>query len=223
MATAATELPTPVAAEPPPVKEDPLAVLKALAEASAVFVAITYLGGWFYVSSYYHAFGLNRVELDIPIPVVSAVAVSVWYDSVWPLILAVILIVGFAIFSHRLPKFGRGAVVALVAALLLIAATAGVVQGRRNAYYDSLENSLELPNVAFASKLKDIGPGCVDFETYGSTDCKLLLHLKDVYYFFRPVPEEGIGNIDVYRLFDSDVLGVHEQQALTPSTPTRIK
>jgi hypothetical protein len=222
MATAAPELPTPAAAEPP-VREDSLAVLKALAEASSVFVAITYLGGWFYVASYYHAFGLNSVELDIPIPVVSAIAVTVWYNSVWPLILAIILIVSFGIFARRLPKFGRGAVAGLVATLLLIAATAGVVLGRRNAHDDSLLTSFELPNVAFASTMKDPEPSCVEFETYGSMDCKLLLHFNGIYYFFEPVPDSDVGNINVYRLFDSNVMGVHEQRALPTWSPTRIK
>ena len=42
-----------------PGKGDSFAVLKALAEASAVILALTFVGGWSYLSSYYQTFGLN--------------------------------------------------------------------------------------------------------------------------------------------------------------------
>jgi hypothetical protein len=214
MATAATGLPTPAAAAGPPVKEDSLAVLKALAEASAVFVALTFIGGWSYLAAYYRTFGLNPLELDISVPVVSTIAVYVLYQSVWPLIVAGVLIVGFAIFAQRLRRFGRGAVVGVVAVLLLTAATAGAFHGRQVANQDTLADSATLPLVAFASKVKDPEPSCVEYETYGSLDCKLLLHLNGTYYFFEPVPQEGIGSMNLYQLSDSDVLGVHVQRGL---------
>ena len=37
-----------------PAKEDSFAVLKALGEASAVFIALTFIGGWSYLSSYFN-------------------------------------------------------------------------------------------------------------------------------------------------------------------------
>jgi len=62
-------------------REDPLPVLKALAEAAAVFVALTFVGGWSYLASYYKTFGLNPLELEISIPVVSTIAVYVLYET----------------------------------------------------------------------------------------------------------------------------------------------
>jgi hypothetical protein len=65
--------------------EDPLSFLKLIAEASAVFIGLTFVAGWSYLASYYRTFGLNPIELDIPIPVVATMALHMLYDSVWPL------------------------------------------------------------------------------------------------------------------------------------------
>ena len=43
-----------VPAAPAMAKEDSFAVLKALGEASAVFIALTFIGGWSYLSSYFN-------------------------------------------------------------------------------------------------------------------------------------------------------------------------
>jgi hypothetical protein len=194
--------------------ENSLSVLKALAEASAVFVALTFVGGWSYLASYYKTFGLNPLELDIPIPVVSTIAVYVVYESVWPLFVAGALILAIAIVARRFPGAGHGWTVAALGVLLLTAAIAGIFRGRQVANQDTLANSSNLPNVAFASKLTNPEPSCVDHETYGSMDCKLLLHFKGTYYFFRPVRAPGIGSLNLYALSDSDLVGVHVQRGL---------
>jgi hypothetical protein len=78
-----------------------------------------------------------------------------------------------------------------------------------------LIDSSELPNVGFSSRLvKTDQPNCVGHETYGSSDCKLLLHSKGTYYFFTPIPQPkdaliDVGGLNVYTLADSDVTGVH--------------
>jgi uncharacterized membrane protein YhaH (DUF805 family) len=202
------------APETPAGKEDSLAVLKALAEASAVFVALTFIGGWSYLASYYKTFGLNPLELDLSIPVVSTIAVYVLFESVWPLFVAAALIVALALLARRLRNVGRGWMVAALGVLLLTVATAGVIRGRALANQDTLMDSVDLPNVAFASKLKDPEPSCVDFGTFGSFDCKLLLHYKNTYYFFLPVPKQGAGSMNLYMLSDSDLVGVHVQRGL---------
>jgi hypothetical protein len=216
--------PPAAAAGPEPLEEDgrgdSLAFLKSLAEASAVFIALTFIGGWSYLASYYRTFGLNPLELDISIPVVSTIAVYVLYKSVWPLIVALVLIVAFAIFAarqrrlRRSQRLGRAPIVAALAVLLLTVAVAGAYHGRQVANDDTLADSATLPNVAFASKLMDSEPSCVEYQTYGSMDCKLLLHVNGTYYFFQPVPKEGIGSMNLYLLSDSDVLGVHVQRGL---------
>jgi hypothetical protein len=198
----------------PDPKEDSLSVLKALAEASAVFIALTFVGGWSYLASYYKTFGVNPLELDISIPVVSTIAVYVLYESVWPLFVAGALILAIAIVARRMPGTGHGWTVAALGMLLLSTAIAGVFRGRQVANQDTLATSRNLPNVAFASKLTNPEPSCVEHETYGSMDCKLLLHFKGTYYFFKPVRGSGIGSLNLYMLSDSDLVGVHVQRGL---------
>lgn len=206
----------PVKPEPYP-KQDSLSVLKAVAEASAVFVALTFVGGWSYLGSYYKTFGLNPLELDVSVPVVSTIAVYVLYESVWPLFVVGALILTIAVVARRSPVPSQGWAALALSALLLTTAIAGVFRGRQAANQDTLANSSSLPNVAFASKLATPGPSCVDHDTYGSMDCKLLLHSKGAYYFFKPVRAPGIGSLNLYVLSDADLLGVHVQRGLDQS------
>jgi hypothetical protein len=190
--------------------EDSLAILKALAEASAVFVAFTFIGGWSYLASYYSAFGLNALELDVPVPVVCTTAIYVLFDAKWPLVVVVAGFLGWGFFAPRLRRLARSAGVAVLGLLLLTISTAGVLDGIQRAAVDAVTDTSALPFVAFASKLpKTDQPPCVDFQTYGSFDCLLLLHSKSTYYFFEPIPDVGKGSLNVFTLSDSDVGGVH--------------
>lgn len=195
-----------------PVKDDSLAVFKALAEASAVFLALTFIGGWSYLSAYYKTFGLNPLELDFPIPVVSTIALYVLYESVWPLCVLTALFVALALLPRR--KLRGGWVVVALGVLLVTTSTAGLFHGRRVASQDMLNQSSTLPYVAFATKLRISGPSCVDSGTLGSLDCKLLLHNKNSYYFFEPIPKEHAGNMNLFILADSDVAQVHIQRGI---------
>ncbi len=201
--------------KPSPPEPDALAVLKALAEASGVFVALTFVGGWSYLSTYYKTFGLNPLDLNISIPVVSTIAVYLLYDARWFVSLAGILIVALTIAVRRIRGLGRGWVLAAVFSLLVIAAGGGTWWGRRVANLDTMEDTSVLPNVAFAAKVMDPEPSCVEYETYGSMDCKLLLHFNSTYYFFHPVQKTDTGSeMNLYVLLDSDLLGVHVQRVL---------
>jgi hypothetical protein len=200
-----------------PGKDDAFAVLKALAEASAVILALTFFGGWSYLSSYYKTFGLNPMELDLPIPVVSTISVYVLYESVWPLFVFAALFFSLALVARWLRRLARGWIVAALGALLLTVAVAGLIHGRRVANQDMLADSRNLPYVSFATKQRLSGPSCVDSGTFGSLDCKLLLHYKSAYYFFEPVPREGAGSMNLYVLSDSDLAGVHVQRGIDDS------
>jgi hypothetical protein len=205
----------------PATEGDSLAFLKRLAEASAVFVGFTFIGGWSYLASYYRTFGLNALELDVPLPVVCTTAVYMLLSAVWPLAaIALILLgwwLGWIVFDRHLRRLPRSVPAVVLAFLFLTVTTAGVFHGRRRANNDMLTDSNELPNVAFSTKLvKTDQPSCVDNQTYGTCDCKLLLHSKGTYYFFVPVPKPkdaltSAGNLNIYTLADSDVTGVHIQ------------
>ena len=191
------------------VKDDPFAVIKAFAEASAVIIALTYVGGWSYLSSYYKTFGLNPLELDLSVPVVSTISVYVWYESVWPLVVFAILFVALILLFRRVQTFGRGLIVAAFGVLLLTVSAAGLIRGRRAANEDMLNESSALPYVSFATKQKLSGPPCIDAATFGSFDCKLLFHYKNAYYFFEPIPKKGAGGLNMYVLSESDLAGIH--------------
>jgi hypothetical protein len=114
----------------------------------------------------------------------------------------------------------------VLAGLLLVmftSATAALFRGRRMANRDMLEESDNLPFVAFSSKWEagksDLAdrPTCVGFETFGDFGCKYLLHTKEGYYFFRPVPASRAGKtdkLDLYMIPDSDVTGIHIQRGV---------
>jgi hypothetical protein len=220
MATAVTTAATSAATESSTDKEDSLAVLKALGEASAVFVALMFVTGWSYLASYYQTFGLNPLELAVPVPVVSTVGFNVLTDARWPLIFAIGLILLVAVLGHWVRRL-RWAIVAVLAVLLVFSAAVGVDKGRQVANQDTRMDSTSLPFVAFSSKLKDPSqPSCVDYQTYGSLDCKLLMHSNSTYYFFQPVPaasEAASMNLNLYMLPDSDLNGVHVQRGLDPN------
>lgn len=204
----------------PATDEDSLAFLKSLAEASAVFLGFTFVGGWCYLASYYSTFGLNATELDLPLPVVCTAAVYMLYKAVWPAFLVAASAVGWMLFGHHLKQLRRPVLAGLLALSIFIPSFAGVLLGRRHANDDMLIDSSELPDVGFSSRLaKTDQPNCVDHETYGSSDCKLLLHSKGTYYFFTPIPEPtdaliDAGSLNVYTLADSDVTGVHISRGL---------
>jgi hypothetical protein len=195
-------------------------LLKSLAEASAVSVGFTFVIGWSYLAAYYSTFGLNPLELDLSLPVVCTTAVYVLFDSGWWLlpggaIVMAALWLASTLFGHHLRGFWRGLTVAVLTLLLFLASHSCVSLGRHQAKENMLIDSSELPNVAFSSRVaKTDQPDCVEHETYGSLDCKLLLHSKGTYYFFTsiPRPKEPLldaGSLNVYTLADSDVTGVH--------------
>ena len=195
--------------------ENSLSLLKSVAEISAIAVAIAFVYGWSYLGAYYRTFGLNPLEFDVSVPVIAATAVYALYNSKW-------ILLTFAVFLVVIFLLGRSRILllVLVSLLFVLTAWAGLDRGRDRANEDILTDSSELPNVAFAAKISSKtetmdAPSCVGFENYGSMDCKLLLHLKNTYYFFQPVPQFGVrGNINVYVLFDTDLLGVHVQRGI---------
>jgi hypothetical protein len=159
-----------------------LILLKPLAEVASVFLALSFVAGWSYLSSYYNAFGLNPLELDISASVAAMFALHVIYQSVWPLIIVGIF-TALLIFGRRYSPSGAWVLPAVGAAICLLAVT-GIWRGRKMARSDLFEDTSRLPNVAFVTSLKADGPACV---TEGALSCKLLLHSKGLYYVFEPV------------------------------------
>ena len=225
--SAVQAVPTPVleaSPAPPPsgATVDPLSIGKAMGEAAAVFVALTFIDGWSYLSSYYKTFGLNPLELDIPVPVVSTISIYVLYQAVWPLFALGLLALALVLVAPRLQRLNRATTAALFGLLLLISAGSGVFRGRQAANLDMQIESSALPNASFLTtklpaRFKDAVPSCIAFEsTYGTEKdpdfCRLLIHSKGLYYFFRPISGSSATHIDLHVLPDADVEEIHLQR-----------
>jgi hypothetical protein len=225
VASVASEVPV-AASAAAHIDEDSFALLKALAEGASVFIALTFIGGWSYLSAYYRTFGLNPLDFDFPVPVVCTTALYVLYDARWPLVLIGLLITALAFVARRGHSPLRGSVVVGICILLFAMATAGLFGGREAANKDMLDDpgSSALPYVAFATKTEFKGgarPSCVEWNSLGSADCKLLTHYKSTYYFFKPISPGGQNNLLLYALSESDLLAVHIERGLDRNEKVR--
>jgi uncharacterized membrane protein YhaH (DUF805 family) len=204
---------SPTMAAPPafdPAKpQDALVVVKALTEVSSVFLVLTYVGGWSYLSAYYRTFGLNPLEFDFKTPVISTLSIYVLYKSWWPIIVFALVMAVLALLVRRLRRFERGWIAAALCAFLFVVVVAGANRGRSVADQDMVVQSSSLPNVTFAAKANVGQLPCVEVENFGSSDCKLLLHVNGAYYFFLPLPATGRGSLNLYSLPDAEVVASH--------------
>jgi hypothetical protein len=185
---------------------------------------LSFVAGWSYLASYYRTFGLNPIELNIPIPVTATLALHVLYNSVWPLLTVAVALTILAAGAHYFSSSGeihRWWVVAVLVLVTFCSATAALIRGRHNANLDMLESSPSLPLVAFASKSEaaKLGPpeqpSCVGYQDFGAMDCKLLLHTAGVYYFFRPLGSaEQRQELDLFAIPDSELVGIHIQRGV---------
>jgi hypothetical protein len=194
--------------------EDALVVVKALTEVSTVLLVLTFVGGWSYLAAYYRTFGLNPLELDFETSVVNTLAIYVLYKSLWPLIIFTAVMAILALVVRRRHRLERGWVAAALSVFLFVVVFAGANRGRHVADQDMLVESSSLPNVAFAVKTNVGELPCVEVGTFGSFDCKLLLHTKSAYYFFLPVPVVGEGSLNLYMLPDDQVVASHVLRGL---------
>jgi hypothetical protein len=197
-----------------PQQESVLTILKALSEISALFLAVAFVGGWSYLSSYYRTFGVDSLDLEFSSSVVSTVALFVLCKELWPLILFALAAAILAVVAHRQHRLQRGWVAASLCLLMLVVIIAAAEHGRSVADLDMLAEGSSLPNVTFAAKNNVNDLPCVEVGTFGTYDCKLLLHSKTAYYFFLPIPAAGAGNLNLYVLPDAQVVGVHELRGL---------
>jgi hypothetical protein len=192
---------------PPEPTEDVLGGLKSIAEIGSLFLALSFVGGWSFMASYYLSFGVDPSELDFSVPATSAFAVHMFRSSGWPLLLAAVLFVPLAFFYGKLGAARRAWAGTCIAILLFAVATAGSLRGRGLAAEDMFDTSPRLPNVGFTSKAATQGPNCL---AKGTTDCKLLLHTKGAYYFFEPIPSTASQfvhgrNMKLYIVPDSEI------------------
>jgi hypothetical protein len=220
--TRATSMPTsmtsvPTAGSPASqAPDDAIVALKAIAEIGSLFLALAFIAGWSYTASYYTTFGLNPFELDFSVPATSTFAVHMLGKSVWPLVLAVVILGSVVFVYSKAGSLRRLWTGASIAVLLFAVAIAGSCRGRALAIEDMFDTSPRLPNVGFVSKSKAAEPDCLG---QGTMDCKLLLHAKGVYYFFVPIV--GLNpaavhdrSLNLYMVADSEISSVRIQRGM---------
>ena len=197
-----------------PAPWDLFGVLKSVAEAGAVMGALSFAAGWSYMASYYAMFGLNPMELEFSVPATCVFALHMLGNSVWPAPVLVVFLTAMAFLHNRLRLSGTWTAVFMMALLASVVA-AGTWRGRAVAREDMFETSPRLPSVGFSTKTKDLEPRCLG---EGTTDCKLLLHVGGVYYFFEPISIDAaptaFSNLNVYMTPESEILAVHVQRGL---------
>lgn len=191
-----------------------LRALKPIAEIAVLFSALAFAGGWSYFASYYYHFGLNPLELsDVPVAFSSVFSLQVLYKSAWP-VLAVVLASCIYAVLRRLPRFnavrGEQWAPVLLLAAFLAAGLLGLASGASRARSDLFDETSGLPTVGFVTDLTGDLPDCA---VHGTTDCRLVAHLKGVYYLLDPVHGDPkikeIRNFDLYAVPESHVKSFH--------------
>jgi len=182
-----------------PDKTTLLEVLQALGEAAGVVTGLAFISGWLYWSTYYANLGLNPLELDFPIAILSVTPLQVlWFDLqserdvvLWPMVIAFVVgcvLMGFFVY-FRMSKRRRAS---LMLCLSAIFACAGAFKlGHHDAALD-LSCDSRLPDVAFVTggdkplTARDTPATCI---TDGDFSCKLVIHVNSIYHYFV-TPEE---------------------------------
>ena len=198
-----------------------LELLKSLGAAAGVLAGLAFINGWLYWATYYTAFGLNSLVLDLPFSVVSVSLVQVFVRD-WKtesLLVKLILILGIgavialtALFVYWYKHRHRGAT--LLPVVLVLGISTGVMWlGFHDAAMDSGCTS-RLPTINFELNQPpdkaDPPPPCLQ----GSGDtCLLVIHINNAYrYFVAPDPgfcgaastSEGAGRI-TYEISDAQI------------------
>jgi hypothetical protein len=150
---------------------DAIALVKAVGEASTVFIGMMAIGGFSYLQGFFGTFRLSLWEFNFPVPVVAMIGFSKLAAS-WaiPAIAAASALVALLL-PRRLRK--RRSVMVAAIVLYSVAIAAGEqLFGSHAATSAVLRTSGALPLVAFASKTKNYdAPRCV-----AASSTKLLAH-----------------------------------------------
>ncbi len=208
----------------PAAEPDFWALLKAVAEAAALFGFFASLTGWSYLVAYYTSFGVQPTELDISASLSSLFAMNVAYHSTAPLLICMAAAMLVSFLPPRLGRWRALGILVCVLAAAVFLYVRGARLGARDAQADFWDTGKRLPWVGFfaTTAQPDAYPSCVSTAT-PSVDCRLLFHGNGAYHFFKPfqslsgapVPSGGQpANLDVYSLPDEKVQLVQYQRGV---------
>jgi hypothetical protein len=178
-----------------------LELLKSLGAAAGVLTGLAFISGWLYWATYYTAFGLNSLVLDLPFSVVSVSLVQVFMRDwktesglvQWVLILGAAGGIALTVLFVRWYKHGHAGAT-LLPVILALGICAGVWWlGFHDAGMDAGCSS-RLPTIAFElielPDKADLPPPCLQ----GSGDtCLLVIHVNNMYRYFIAPDQEFCG------------------------------
>jgi hypothetical protein len=190
-----------------PAAGSPVEILKSIGEIAGVLTGLAFITGWLYWSTYYSAFGLNPLELNFSVAVVSVspiqVALRDWQSAesaaswavMGALIGYIVLAILFVHFRSGVHPRGQFRARALLVVLAVGMFAGGWMLGRYDARLDSGCSS-RLPTVAFLTTAvdppteADAAASCLN----NYLTCKLVLHEKNTYYYFQ-IPDCSSGSV----------------------------
>jgi len=175
-----------------------LEFVKSLGGAAGILTGLAFINGWLYWATYYTAFGLNSLVLDLPFSVVSVSLVQVFVRD-WKtesplvkviLIFAVLANILLTVLFARWFRTHHRVAIALPVVLVLSMSIGAWWLGFHDAAVDAGCDS-RLPTIAFelneAADKASVPPPCL--QGSGET-CLLVLHINSSYrYFVAPDPQ----------------------------------
>ena len=178
-----------------------LELLKSLGGAAGILTGLAFINGWLYWATYYTAFGLNSLVLDLPFSVVSVSLVQVFvrdWKSESSLVKGILILAVFAgvalmvLFAHWYKHRHAGATV-LPFILVLGMSVGSWWLGFHDAEVDAGCTS-RLPTIAFElivpTDKADVPPPCL--QGSGET-CLLVLHINNTYRYFVAPDQDFCG------------------------------
>jgi hypothetical protein len=172
--------------------------LKSIGGAAGVLTGLAFINGWLYWATYYTAFGMNSLVLNLPFAVVAVSPVQVLVRDLWTetylvravLILAMAASIAMSVLFVHWYKHGHPGATAVLWVTVLGASAGAWLLGLHDAGLDAGCNS-RLPAINFElikpPDQADVPPPCI-VDTRAT--CHLILHFNNTYrYFVAPDPD----------------------------------
>jgi len=179
--------------------QNALDFLQSLGAATGVLAGLAFISGWLYWSTYYTAFGLNPLTLNLPFSVVSVSLIQVpvhdwlsdpsWVMKVILFLAVLVAIPGLTIWFAYWYKKGHWGATAPAGILALGMLLGSWLLGSHDAMLDMGCGS-RLPVITFepVAPTDQAGLPC---QQDSKETCLLVLHINNAYHYFVP-PDTGV-------------------------------
>jgi hypothetical protein len=151
---------------------------KAIAESSALILALFFVAGWSYLQAFYRSFGIPVSDLGFQIHVSAFFVITVLREH-W---ISALILFALAVAAAFVRRFRSMTQALIVVAAFIAAALAGAQVGREHASRDAQVNTTTLPFVVVHRKQIDTTEHCEDEDIH-----VLLFRNAGFVYIARPV------------------------------------